>query len=77
MVINPFEADTWMYSKYLFDNFLKAQIIPKMDKNKDQQIIFEFQAIDSFGKIYTSKIKIRKKDIKKYLPFQQIDNIPS
>ncbi|WP_265460070.1 hypothetical protein [Enterococcus sp. HY326] len=77
MVIKPFEVDTWMYSKYLFENFLKAQIIPKIDKNKEQQIIFEFQAIDSFGKIYKSKIKIRRKDIKKYLPFQKIDNAPS
>ncbi|MBM7710623.1 hypothetical protein [Enterococcus xiangfangensis] len=67
MIISPFEADTWMYSKYLFDNYTKTQIMPKIDKDKEKQILIEFRAVDSFGKFYKKKIKIRKNEIEKYL----------
>lgn len=67
MVISSFETDTWLYSKYLFNNYIKTQIIPKIDKDKEKQILIEFQASDSFGKSYKKKIRIKKSEIKEYL----------
>lgn len=68
MKVGPFEKDTWIYSKYLLNNYIKSDIIPKIENENKKEIFIEFQAIDSFGKNYNDIVKIDEKEIKKYLP---------
>lgn len=58
MTLAPFESKTWMYRKFLFDNFIKANIEPITNQKRIKSTTYEFQAIDTFGKKYMQKQKV-------------------
>lgn len=65
--VDPFENRTWVYGKKYFDNYMKRRITPLL-KDDTKDIIIIFYAVDTFGKMYKDRIKIKDKELKKYLP---------